>query len=73
MCERAINLPKFNTPQTHHQDNNITIALPVRPKQLPDVHSRARALSRGDLVSRRNKGSHRTFDMYAGEPSWRRF
>src|SRR5437899_5870 len=34
---------QFNTPQTHHQDNSITIALPVRPKQSPDAHSRARA------------------------------
>ncbi len=33
---------RVSTPQTHHQDNNITNALPVRPKQSPDVRSLAR-------------------------------
>ena len=65
MCERPINLPKSNTPQTHHQDNNIAIALPVRPKQSPDGHSRVHAWSRDGLASRRVQQIH-ALDLAAG-------
>ena len=72
MRERAINPLKLNTRQTHHQDNNTTIARLVRPKRSRDVRSHARAWSRGDFVSHHNKGSHRMFDMSEGGPSLRR-
>ena len=44
--------PISSTRQTHHQDNNTTIALPVRLKQLLGVRSRARHVERIAPVSR---------------------
>jgi hypothetical protein len=60
----TISLPKFCTPQRHHHDNNTTISLPIRPKQSPDVHSRARrGTDRFGGVARNGKSRFRRLRM----------